>query len=581
MWHPLYDDLVALWAETVDGELPYLVIRDGVETVGGGWPARRFPDGWAARRAEWLTRCAGHAWTRPPLQPASALEEQLHPAPAGPRGSRATRVLLSGRDVGWVRRALANTVTRARRPRQRGPRAALRAVQAVDRRAGRRMRRGRTSSPAGSTASLRTAASRPSTRSSGTSERGGGRPAIGGDVAVPTSVIRKVSRALEAPVEELIDRGVIGSGEVLARVLPQVSAQYVSPRASANPSIADCMPAYVQRVPAPAQPAAAQPREHRWEFEELPWVCSPVPAFASQGPLDAARPGGAASEAVVLALDSFPERDLPPTRWCASSAALATAGGGVRLALVEEVAADIFMGTSRRSGGTAAEVAGEEPAGGSLYARYFDLSGPEGLVLLAQVVGWTRQLPRGAARRRPTDFDRRCAEPVRATRGRVGTAARWSVAANGTVLEQSQILAAQPGRADRRTRPGAPPPGGSAGTGRPGAGLGAPDPAHLPSQHRAALQAVENIAYAWRQAMYLLSFCADDGSQTAAVRRLLEAAETGTPGGCGRSSKDWLTWLPAAASTQPASPTVEPDDDCWAGGWGPHWLLRPVAGLAR
>lgn len=50
VWAPLYDQMVALLLETVEGPLPSAE-RDasGKVLVHGGWPGRRFPYGWAAR----------------------------------------------------------------------------------------------------------------------------------------------------------------------------------------------------------------------------------------------------------------------------------------------------------------------------------------------------------------------------------------------------------------------------------------------------------------------------------------------------------------------------------------------------
>lgn len=50
VWQPLYDRLVALFAETVEGPLPTLHREaNGEYRVEGGWPCQRYPDGWADR----------------------------------------------------------------------------------------------------------------------------------------------------------------------------------------------------------------------------------------------------------------------------------------------------------------------------------------------------------------------------------------------------------------------------------------------------------------------------------------------------------------------------------------------------
>jgi hypothetical protein len=41
---------------------------------------------------------------------------------------------------------------------------------------------------------------------------------------IPPHLVEKAAQALEAPIDELVDRGIITSGEVLARVLPQITA---------------------------------------------------------------------------------------------------------------------------------------------------------------------------------------------------------------------------------------------------------------------------------------------------------------------------------------------------------------------
>jgi len=44
VWAPLFDGLLTLWCDTVEGELPSLVLQpDGNAMVAGGWPCRRWP----------------------------------------------------------------------------------------------------------------------------------------------------------------------------------------------------------------------------------------------------------------------------------------------------------------------------------------------------------------------------------------------------------------------------------------------------------------------------------------------------------------------------------------------------------
>ena len=290
-------------------------------------------------------------------------------------------------------------------------------------------------------------------------------------------------------------------------------------------------------------------------FEELPWIAA-LSVFRVQGRSTVAA-REALHRAVLLALDSFPERILP-NPLVREVGALATAAD-VRLALVEEVAADIFMGTFTTKWRTAAKVASESLQG-SLYARYYDLPGPEFWSSTPEANGWARRLQRRWGKATAADFTALCSTRA-AEAGRDGHS--WSVGGNGALLEQSQILTTHNLAVL------------TVGLDLEGAlrerALGLADRAlawvlqthaHLPSQHHAALQAVKNISYAWRQAIFLLSFC-DDEAQTAAVRRLLDVAAGGRTGPsstwrrlpCVRPARGQTSARPPAAATgvQPTS----------------------------
>jgi hypothetical protein len=191
--------------------------------------------------------------------------------------------------------------------------------------------------------------------------------------------------------------------------------------------------------------------------------------------------------------------------------ALATPSG-LRIRLVEEVAADIFMGTFTAKWRDVAEIASRALAG-TLYTRYYDLPDP---------AFWSQHRPGATLVRRwgeqtAADFAELCTE--RAKEAQAAGGAIW-VARNGTVLEQSQILtthnmatlieALDLGKHARQlatdladrildwvVRRQAQP---------------------CPDRY-AALQMIKNTAYAWRQAVFFLSLC-DEQTQHAAVIRL-------------------------------------------------------------
>ena len=128
VWHPLFDRLVALWCDTVDGELPRLADYDGDGTVMGGWPCRRWPADWAERRRVWLgdygEAAADHQLGGAHRAAKSNFARLRLALEACERDSSA----LTGREVGWIRRALANTITRRSAPGS-PQRTRLRAIQ--------------------------------------------------------------------------------------------------------------------------------------------------------------------------------------------------------------------------------------------------------------------------------------------------------------------------------------------------------------------------------------------------------------------------------------------------------------------
>jgi hypothetical protein len=516
---PLYDRLVALWCDTVEGDLPAL---DG-GTVVGGWPCRVWPADWAERRAALLAETAGVA--RHPRGNFTRLRAALL---ACETDSRA----LTARDVGWVRRALANTVTRHGAPGSE-QRTALRAAEL----------------PVAAQPTRAEMAAVVAGRLDAYPDEGGV-PSVDtvitdvDDRQVPESIVAKVMRAWEASVDELVEQKVITSGEVLATVLPQITSSLLASNID-DPALsalyARTYAAFRRR-----RSLLLLNLETQVRFTELPWVAAMEPLRAHrQDTVRAARQ--TLAETTMLACTAFPHA-LLPNPLVSEFGALAK-GAGLPLPLVEEVAADIFMGTFTTKFLDAATIASGVMAG-TLYARYYDL--PE---------EWRGRATTRWGRKTADDFAQACVVRARVT-GASG------VAANGAILEQSQILtthnlavlvdgldlrerltAIAPVLADRALRWAV----------RRMAGP-------VPHRH-AALIAVKNAAYAWRQGIFFLSFC-DAGTQRATVDALrplltgtrLRRAVNGLasvvagnrfgPDGTVRHGVRWLGWVT-----------------------GPHWAL--------
>ncbi|HVK25093.1 MAG TPA: hypothetical protein VM677_27355, partial [Actinokineospora sp.] len=268
VWNPLYDRLVALWSRTVDGDVPTV----GATGAVGGWPCQVWPDDWAVERARWLAdhdeAAAGGAHPGRHGHPKSNFA-RLHAALLRcPADSGA----LSAREVGWIRRAIANTVTKSGALGS-SRRDAIRSAQA-------------------DTVAAPTYAALAETLAARLDQypADGGIPAPevvsapvssadAGDVVagtpIPAHLRRKANRALEAPLDDLVRLGVITSGDSLATVLPQVTARLTA-AAIEDPVVAGLherlYAAFRKRRGLLLLNLASQVR-----FEELPWIGALAP----------------------------------------------------------------------------------------------------------------------------------------------------------------------------------------------------------------------------------------------------------------------------------------------------------------
>jgi hypothetical protein len=175
------------------------------------------------------------------------------------------------------------------------------------------------------------------------------------------------------------------------------------------------------------------------------------------------------------------------------------------------------------------------------------------------------------------DFTALCA--ARARQAQFGNGSGSVVAVNGTILEQSQILTTHNlailiDALDLHDHI---------------AGL-APDLAdralawvirrlqQQPATRRAALQAIKNTAYAWRQAIYFLSLCPPP-AQTEALARLrdhIHAASETFQARFGPAA-DGLAYTIAGGRFDTTGRTADPGNGRRFLGWttGSHWLLSP------
>ena len=487
VWAPLYDEAVGLWLDTVEGEVPqarrtvtgaWERSPQGGFSLTGGWPCRRYPSGWNDRARDLLDRIkrarVAHPLCRRPDDPkdsfaqATALLRQAADAPESLTGREVGRVrLLIGRYV--AKRGLPGSpdcasarhrqVTQVSRPAFHDiARALVSRLQAL------RQDRG-LDDPAPFVAPLAAEEAAHFQLPPGT--------------AVPDSLRAKIERCRRAEVEVLVAHGLVTSGDTLARLLPQVSAGWHS-AAVADPTLrALCAATY--RAFRRRRSLLLLDLQKQVGLEELPWVA----AVAQWRLADTATQASALKvlrEVAALAIGAFPQAILP-NKLLQELSALATAAG-MSLPLVEEVAADIFMGRFSDKFADAARLAAQSLQG-TLYAASYGIDAER---LLA--------LRDGAA------FSALCHERARA----IQPGAR-GVAASGMVIEQQMVLTTH-NLAVLFSR------------------LGLPDLlderrlASLarrcwvwvcrrlqvkPASSHAALVHIKNAAYAWRQMVFFLS----------------------------------------------------------------------------
>lgn len=431
VWAPIYDRMAALMFDTVAGDAP-LALRSadgawlrsevGGFAVTGGWPCACYPEGWRERAAGVLTDCVQartiHTRCARPEREGDSfatLRDALQRCVEAPTS-------LTGREVGRVRLVLARyhakhglpdsvgrSAWRRRHLEQGGAATFVEIAQQV----ATRLLTCRADEGLDDTTLLVAPISASEAATSGIRE----------GTVVPPSLQRKVERAKKGTAAELVERGVIPSGEVLARVLPRWSAALRA---------ADIPDPMLRRLHASVDRAFRRRRslllvdlQSQVRLEELPWMAA-IGRFHERDLSSCRAAQQALTEASELALIAFPQAILP-NKLLRELKTLGDAAG-LKLPLVEEVAADIFMGCFSPKFLVAAKVAAKLLQG-SLYARYYGID--------CTALGAMSPLPesvRSAGHGRPDALAQLCALRAGVQSG------GWGAARNGMVLEQAQIL---------------------------------------------------------------------------------------------------------------------------------------------
>lgn len=301
------------------------------------------------------------------------------------------------------------------------------------------------------------------------------------------SVLRVLRQATQAPLPDLLGRGIVRSAETLAVLAPQLTAETVSSR-YADP-VAGTLAKRIYLAFANRRSVLLVNHQSQVGVDAIPWFTA-LERAATDG--DESLAHAQASDLATLALVHFAGTMLPNSLIRELARLYKLAGEDVPLTY--ELAADIFMGSFSLVFLQAAQEAATV-VGGTLYARYFGIDYTE-ISRMRTRQGTSRSDQ--AQRMSVPEFD----AFVRARSGDFLN--RWSPAANGTVIEQAQILTTQ----------------NLAALVKRGVAL---DPlrqaqaswnatkAHLAkwaNGHR--LRHRKNAAFAWRQTLFYLSLASSD-----------------------------------------------------------------------
>ncbi|MGW3203860.1 hypothetical protein [Streptomyces sp. NPDC001135] len=508
VWQPFGDELLSHWLEVTDEE--------GCVRVPGPAEDRA----WHARSAELLyryqdlarrhTHCTKH---RKPKENLGILRGALEETVAGRE--------LQPRRLGLLRHALAAMVRRRGRPgsaehtalrREQAAQAALPSHHALARVVLTRL--SALPQDGGVTETAPVIAPVSPEEAGGTGETG-----LAAGMAIPPAVRRPVEAALSAPVGTLVERGVVPSAEVLAELVPQLVAATTA-AAHPDPTLRTLAAAHY-RAFRNRRSLLLLNLQRQVRVEELPWVRALAAHRADAGADEVA--AGTLRELGGLAVRAFPGTILPNPLIRELSVLARQAELGAPF--VEELAADIFMGTFTPKFLTAAQVAAELLGGGSLYERYYAID-YRAVRNLAVVEAGDAALRPHAARTTPgfaTLCRQRAAEFAPGTSADAGTGASGSwVAGNGTVIEQAQILTTH-NLATLVHRVGI----------RPRAGwdelaLRCFDAVCLLTgrvhHNPRPLGTIKDVAYAWRQMVFFLSLCTPWEQQRVVDRMAEETA---------------------------------------------------------
>lgn len=414
VWAPWYDRMVALFLETIQDS----------------WPCRKYPEGWANRALALLSEYdelrKEHSLCKKPERSRShfaQLKEFLERCATRPES-------LTGREVGRIRLMLNQYVEK------RGTPDSTNCVEQRNRQAG--YVAGPTFHEIAAVVIERFAKH---SKTEGLDDVGHLKQAVTGEEAkrsgvpeetpIPTNIQRKVERCLNDTVDLLIERDLITSGETLARVLPQMISG-IRAAGITDPALRQLYAA-IYRAFRRRRSLLLLNLEKQIQIEELPWVAA-IERFRSEELSDLDLAHQTLEEVTLLTVKSFPYAILP-NKLLQELRALVK-GSELDIPLVEEVAADIFMGEFSGKFLESAKRAAQL-LDGTLYANYYEIDFEEVTKIPEVRETAVRRWWRIGSEARTDRFVELCSKRAGVPLG------TWDPATNGMIIEQQQILTTQ------------------------------------------------------------------------------------------------------------------------------------------
>lgn len=426
---PLYDEAVALFLETYDA----------------GWPCRRYPESWRVAalalcaRADAARVASGDMASNSGATRSEASASDASAANSANAKDRRVELLsllalcardpaaLNGREIGRIRRIVDDFVRAHGRPGS-DTHQALRDRQRRDiaapphHRIGHAVAARLAAYPAGEGIADFARSSVPIDADEAQAY------ALDAGVVLPPAVRRRLESCRRGTIAELVECGLITSGDTIARVLPALTAEIRS-AGFVDPALgrlyAETYRAFRRR-----RSLILFDLQSQVSLRELPWA-SMMERERSADATVAVAARQALTEAAATTLSAFPHAILP-NKLLQEFRALAESAK-LDLPFVDEVAADIFMGEFSNKFVDAARRAARTLKG-TLYADYYAIDLDALAALPDKPKSETKRFWQRSANGRGDALSKMAAERAGATLG------GWNPAANGTVLEQAQIL---------------------------------------------------------------------------------------------------------------------------------------------